>query len=63
MSDIHYIKFIAKNNSVKLFHHYYIERLAFYALIKHILEADLQTDKFSYAKNFENFCLYAKRCS
>ena len=48
---------------MKLFHHYYIERLAFCALIKHILETDLQMDNFSFAKNFENFCLHAKRYS
>ena len=62
MSDIP-IKLIAKNNLMTLFHHYYIERLAFCALIKHVLETDLQMDNFSFAKNFENFCLYAKRCS
>ena len=36
----------------ELFHHYYMERLAFCALIKHIFKTDLQKDKISCAKDF-----------
>ena len=31
----------------ELFHHYYMERLDFCALIKHIFKTDLQKDKIS----------------
>ena len=34
-----------------LAHHYYMERLAFYALIKYIFKTDLQKDKISCTKN------------
>ena len=55
MSDVHYIKLIANNNPIRvgslqpkqqnkffdeLFHYYYIERLDFCALIKHIFKTD-----------------------
>ena len=35
-----------------LVHHYYIERLAFYALMKHIFKTDLQKDNNSCVKEF-----------
>ena len=35
-----------------LVHHYYMERLAFCALIKHIFKIDLQKNKNSFAKDF-----------
>ena len=66
MSDIHYIKLIASNpikgGSLQpkekyrffdeLFHHYYMKRLAFCSLIKHIFKTDLQKNKISCAKDF-----------
>ena len=36
----------------ELLHYYYMERLAFCALIKHIFKTDLQKDKISCAKDF-----------
>ena len=59
MSDFYYIKPIANKNPIKggslqpkesyrffdeLFHHHYLERLAFSTLIKHIFKTDLQKD-------------------
>ena len=59
MSDIHHIKLIANNNPMivsslqskeeyrffdELFDHYYMERFAFCALIKHKFKTDLQKD-------------------
>ena len=59
MSDVYYIKLIANNNPMKggslqpkqwnrffdeLFHYYYMERLDFCALIKHIFKTNLQMD-------------------
>ena len=35
-----------------LVHDYYIERLTFWALIKHISKTDFQKDKISCAKDF-----------
>ena len=67
MSDVHYIKLTANKNPMKggsfqpkewyrffdeFLHHYYVERVAFYALIKHIFKIDLQKDKISCAKDF-----------
>ena len=63
MSDIHYIKLLANSNPMKggslqyiffheLFHHYYMERLDFCALIKNIFKTDFQKDKISCAKDF-----------
>ena len=69
MSGIHYIKSTARGNPVKggslrprnntgffdgLLHHYYIERLPFCALIKHIFKTDLPKDKISCAKDFNS---------
>ena len=45
MSDIYYVKLFDG-----LVHHYYVERFAFCALIKHIFETKLKKDKVSFAK-------------
>ena len=67
MSNIHYVKLIARNNPWKaassnqrnttcffggVVHHYYMEMLTFCALIKHIFKTDLQKDKSSCPKDF-----------
>ena len=64
MTGIHYIKVMPEasqwkmapsnqsNNSLfdGLMHHYYMEKLAFCALIKHMFKTDLQKDEISCTK-------------
>ena len=49
----------------EFFHHYYMKRSAFCALIKHIFKTDLQQDKISCAKNFisRDIQTFALKCS